>query len=163
MMKESIEEALNVQMNRELFSSYLYLAMAADFEKKNLRGMGTWMRIQAGEEYAHAMKFYDFIINRGGTVSLRKIDAPPKSWKSPLQAFENAYEHEQKVTHWIHELVDLAISEKDHATAVMLQWFVNEQVEEELNASENVANLKLLGDKGPILMIDHHLGKRKKS
>lgn len=163
MFKETIEEALNTQMNRELYSSYLYLAMSADFAKKNLCGMAAWMRIQAEEEYGHAMRFYDYIISRGGTVTLRRVEAPPKSWKTPLQAFENAYEHEQKVTNWINELVDLAMSEKDHATVAMLQWFVNEQVEEEVNASENVASLKLIGDKGPILMIDHHLGKRKKS
>jgi ferritin len=162
-MKESIEEALNIQMNRELYSSYLYLAMAADFERKMLRGMAAWMRIQAKEELTHAMKFFDHIIERGGTVSLRQVDAPPKSWTTAQQAFENAYAHEQKVTAWIHELMNLATKEKDYATASMLQWFVNEQVEEEANTSEIVAKLGMIGDRGPILLLDHHLGKRGKS
>ena len=161
MMKESVQEALNKQMNRELYSSYLYTAMAAYFESISLRGFAKWMRIQAKEEYGHGMKFFDYLVERGATVKFMAIDAPPMKWDSPLKVFEEAYKHEQKVTAWIYELVNLAIKEQDHATNNMLQWFVKEQVEEEANANEIVDKIKMLGPEGhAILWVDHELGKR---
>jgi ferritin len=161
MIGKKMLDALNEQINAELYSSYLYLAMAADFEAKNLKGFAKWMEVQAKEEAGHAKKLYDFLVDRGGRVALKAIAAPPPEWKSPLAAFEEAYAHEQKVTGLIHKLADLAAAEKDHAAAVMLQWFVTEQVEEEANASEIVEKLKLIKDHPQgLLMMDGHLGQR---
>jgi ferritin len=135
--------------------------MSAHFESQLLKGMAKWMRIQAKEERVHAMKFFDYVIDRGSTVAFYPIEAPTAAWNSPLAVFEHAYQHEQKVTGLINDLVDLAIKEKDLATSEMLQWFVKEQVEEEASASEIVGKLKMIGDApGMILMIDHALGKR---
>lgn len=154
-------DALNEQINAELFSSYLYLAMAADFQAKTLKGFANWMEVQAREEAGHAKRFYDFLVDRGGRIALKAIAAPPAEWKSPLAAFEDSYAHEQKVTAMIHKLADLAAAEGDHAAAVMLQWFVTEQVEEEANASEIVEKLKLIKDHPQgLLMMDGHLGQR---
>ena len=161
MLKKSVEDALNKQLNAELYSSYLYLSMAAYFESIPMKGFGKWMRIQAEEEKAHGMKFYDYIIEAQGTVKLTKIDAPKTAWKSPLEAFEEVYAHEQKVTGLINNLMDLTVKEKDYATQNMLQWFVKEQVEEEANASEIVAKIKMIGERiGHLLCLDHELGKR---
>jgi ferritin len=161
MIAEKMQGALNAQINAELYSAYLYLAMAAYFEDQNLKGMAHWMEKQAGEEYAHAKKFYDFIFERGGRVTLKAIDAPPAVWKSPLEVFRNAYAHEQKVTGLIHDLVELAAAEKDHAAAVLLDWYVAEQVEEEASASEIVAQLTAVKDSAPALfMLDAKLGQR---
>ncbi len=161
MINYRIEKALNEQVNAELYSSYLYLSMSSYFESISFKGFANWMRAQAQEELSHAMKFYDYIIERGGKVSLEKIDAPQKEWASPLKIFEDTYKHEQKVTALINALVDLAISEKDHATNNMLQWFVAEQVEEEANASEILDQLKMIGDeKRSLFMIDRELGQR---
>jgi ferritin len=136
MVKKKIEAALNKQLNAELYSSYLYLSMSAYFQSINLPGFANWMRVQTQEELVHAMKFYDFINERGGRVMLQKIDSPPTKWASPLNVFESAYKHEQKVTGLINDLVNLAVGEKDHATNIFLQWFVTEQVEEEASADE---------------------------
>ena len=133
-----MQKAINEQINAELYSDYLYLAMAAYFEAENLSGFARWMRVQAHEEAGHAMKFFDYLVSRQGRVSLKAIDEPPASWASPLKAFQNAYEHEQMVTQRIGGLMDLAIELKDHASASMLKWFVDEQVEEEVNADRNV-------------------------
>lgn len=161
MLNAKMQEALNRQLNAELFSSYLYLSMAAYFEDKSLPGMANWMRVQATEENMHAMKFYDFINQRRGRVLLRAIDAPKTEWNSPLEAFEEALSHERKITAMIHELTNAALSEKDHAAANFLQWFVNEQVEEEANVSTIVDQLRLVGDNGvAIYMIDQRLGQR---
>lgn len=161
MINYRIEKALNEQVNAELYSSYLYLSMSSYFQSISLKGFANWMSAQAQEELSHAMKFYDYIIERGGKVSLEKIDAPPREWSSPLKVFEDTYKHEQKVTSLINSLVDLAISEKDHATNNMLQWFVAEQVEEEANASEILDQLKIIGDeKRNLFMIDRELGQR---
>ncbi len=119
------------------------------------------MRVQTQEELVHAMKFYDFINERGGRVTLQKIDSPPTKWASPLNAFESAYKHEQKVTGLINDLVNLAVGEKDHATNIFLQWFVTEQVEEEASADEVVQKLKLVGkDSGGLFMLDGEMGQR---
>lgn len=161
MIGKEMEEALNDQINAELYSAYLYLSMAAYFESQNLSGLASWMRVQTQEETAHAMKIYDFINERGGRVVLKAIDQPPREWKSPLAAFKAAYEHEQLVTGRINDLVDLAIKEKDHATNAFLQWFVNEQVEEETSVDSVVQNLKMAENApGALFMVDRELGQR---
>ena len=135
--------------------------MAAYFQSVSLGGFANWMRVQAQEELTHAMKFYDFINERGGRVTLTAIDAPPTKWKSILDVFENTLSHEQKVTGLINDLVNLALKEKDHASQIFLQWFVSEQVEEEDSADEIVQKLKLIGkDGGGIFMLDRELGQR---
>lgn len=160
-LKKKMQKALNRQMNRELYSAYLYLSMSSYFESVSLKGFAKWMRAQAQEELMHAMKFYNYVIERGGRSIMEAIEAPPSEWKSPLGAFEHVYEHEQKVTGLINELVDLAVSEQDHATNSFLQWFVTEQVEEEASADEVVQKLKLAGGEGPgLFMLDSELGQR---
>lgn len=159
---EKMVKALNQQMNREIYSAYLYLSMSAYFESMGLKGFANWMRVQWQEELEHAMKFFDYISSRGGRVELYAIEEPPKNWSSPLSVFEFALEHERKVTKLISDLVELAVAEKDHATFNMLQWFVKEQVEEEESFAEIVEKLKLAGDDGRILfLIDNELAKRK--
>ncbi len=161
MLNKKIEEALNAQLNAELYSSYLYLSMAAYFQSINLNGFANWMRVQAQEELVHGMKFYDFIHERGGRVILKEIEKPPSEWDSPLSAFEHTYQHEQKVTNLINNLVNLALEEKDHATNIFLQWFVTEQVEEEASAQEVVQKIKLVNKSpGGLFMIDRELGQR---
>lgn len=161
MIGKSMQDAMNDQINKELFSSYLYLSMAAHFEDKNLAGFAHWMRTQADEEREHGMKFYDFILERGGRVTLKAIDAPKTEWSSSLEIAEEVAAHEAQVTASIHALYELALQEKDYPAQVMLQWFISEQVEEEKNAAELVANLKLIEDRGTaVLMLDHRLAKR---
>jgi ferritin len=161
MISKKIQDALNGQINAELYSAYLYMAMEAYFHSSNFPGFAGWMRVQTQEEKTHAMKIYDFINERGGRVTLDAIARPTGDWKSPLAAFEAAYKHEQKVTGLINDLVELAIKEKDHAAHIFLQWFVTEQVEEEKNASEIVAKLQVLKDSaGSMYMLDKELGKR---
>jgi len=161
MIKKKMQEALNKQLNAEYYSSYLYLSMAAYFESMNLKGFANWMRVQTQEEMVHVMKFYDHFIERGGEITLSSIEAPPIKWSSPLAVFEHAYQHEQKVTGLINDLVNLAISEQDHATNNFLQWFVSEQVEEEASADEVVQKLKLIGkDSGGLFMLDRELAQR---
>ena len=149
------------QINAELYSSYLYLSMAADLDGKSLAGFSNWMKIQAQEELYHGMKLYDFVLERGGTVTLDTIEAPQTEWKSPLAIFQAAYKHELKVTGLINDLVNLAIKEKDHATNIYLQWFIEEQVEEEASADEIVQKLKLIGGKGDgLFMMDKEMAAR---
>ena len=151
MVSKNMEKALNAQLNAEIYSGYLYLSMAAYFEDEDLAGFANWMRVQANEELGHGMKFYDYIIRRGASVTLTAIDAPQTEWDSPLAAFKHVLEHEQMVTGLINDLVDLAIQERDHATNNFLQWFVEEQVEEEENAMEMLAKVKLAGDDNSII------------
>ena len=161
MLSERMLKALNKQLNAELYSAYLYLSMAAYFESKNLKGFANWMRVQAQEELTHAMRFFDYINERGGRVYLEAIEKPPIEWKSPLDVFEATYKHEVKVTNMINDLVNMAMEEKDHATYNMLQWFVAEQVEEEASADEIRQQLKLIGDDGRgIMMLDRELKQR---
>jgi len=161
MLSPKIQDALNSQVNAEFFSSYLYLSMAAHFERASLPGMATWMRFQAQEELMHALKFFNFINERNGTVSLTAIEGPKIEWSSALEAFEDSYAHEQKVTGLINDLANLAREEKDHATETFLQWFITEQVEEEASVSTVVDQLKLVGDNGVALfMVDGQLGQR---
>ena len=159
---KAMQDAMNEQLNKEMFSSYLYLSMAAYFEAKNLSGFGNWMRVQAEEEREHAMKFYDFILETGGKVTLKAIDAPKTEWSSNLEVAEEVAAHEAKVTASIYALYELALKEKDYPAQIMLQWFITEQVEEEKNAAEIVANLKMIEERGTaVLMLDKQLGKRK--
>ena len=161
MISKKIEKALNEQVNAELFSAYLYLSMEAYFKSMNLNGFANWMRVQTQEEISHAMKIYEFINERGGRITLKAIDGPETEWDSPLVVFKAVYEHEQKVTSLINDLVNLAIEEKDHATNTFLQWFVNEQVEEESSADDMVQQLKMM-EKAPggLFMLDRELAQR---
>ena len=161
MIKKKVQDALNGQCNWELYSSYLYLSMAAYFQSVNLAGCANWMRVQAMEELVHAMKLYDYVNERSGRALLKERKGPPTEWKSPLAVFEQTYKHEQSVTGLINALVDLAVKEKDHATVNFLQWFVTEQVEEESNASSLVEKLRLMKDApGGLFMIDQELAQR---
>lgn len=161
MLNKTMQDAINDQINKEMYSSYLYLSMAAYFEDKNLPGFSHWMRIQEAEEREHAMKFYDFVLERGGKVILKSIEAPKSEWKSALEVAEEVAAHEAMVTASIYSLYELALKEKDYPTQMMLQWFIIEQVEEEKNAAEIVANLKLIEERGTaVLMLDHRLAKR---
>ncbi len=161
MLSEKMQAAMNDQINAELHSAYLYLAMVAYFEDQNFTGMAHWMRLQAEEELGHAMKFFDFINERRGRVMLHPIQGVPNTWDSPLAAFEAALEHEQKVTALINALVDLAHEERDHAADSFLQWFVDEQVEEEASADAVVQKLRLAGDAPQaLLFLDDQLGQR---
>ncbi len=156
-----MEKALNEQINKELYSAYIYLSMSAYFDKENFSGFAHWMKKQANEEIEHAMKIYHYIYERGGSVQLKAIDEPDLKWNSPLEVFEGAYEHEKHVTDLINKLVDLAIEEDDKATQVFLNWFVNEQVEEEASADEIVEKLKMIGDSAQgLIMLDKVLGQR---
>jgi ferritin len=164
MLTEKVQTALNGQLNAELYSSYLYLSMNAYFKSVNLDGFANWMYYQAQEELEHSMKFYDFIIQRGGKVVLTQVEAPPTEWDSPLAVFEATLAHEQKVTGLINDLVEIALEERDHASHIFLQWFVSEQVEEEESVGGVLEQLKLMGDaKGGLFMIDRELAKRSPS
>jgi ferritin len=160
MMKDKIEAAFNDQINWEMYSGYIYLAMSAYFADKGLSGFARWMKNQAAEELFHAMKMYDYVNERGGRVVLKEIGAPQNEWDSPLAAFENALEHEQGVTERINSMMDLAINERDHASVSFLQWFVDEQVEEEDSVGDVVDKLKLAGDGAALYHLDKELGAR---
>jgi ferritin len=161
MLSDRMEKALNGQVNAELYSSYLYLSMNAYFKSVNLDGFANWMYAQAQEELMHAMKFYDFINQRGGRTLLAAIEAPPDQWDSPLAVFEDTLKHEKKVTGLINGLVDIAMEERDHATQIFLQWFVTEQIEEEESVGNVLEQLKLLGDaKHGLFMMDRELATR---
>ncbi|MGD8967371.1 MAG: ferritin [Anaerolineae bacterium] len=161
MISEAMQNAINEQIKDELYSAYLYLSMAAYFEAASLPGFASWMRMQSQEEVDHAMKFFDFVNERGGRVELQAIEQPTVEFESPLAVFEATYEHEQKVTGLIHNLYALAVEEKDYAAQVMLHWFIDEQVEEEATASQIVDLLERIGDKDQgLIMIDRELGRR---
>lgn len=161
MIKDTILKALNEQINKELFSAYLYLSMSAYAESIGLKGFAQWLKVQYQEEIDHAMKFYNYVIERGGKIELESIDKPKNEWSSILEVFEDGYEHEQFISESINNLMDLAVSEKDYATMNMLQWFITEQVEEESSFLEIVDKLKLLdGDKRGLFMLDKDLGQR---
>lgn len=161
MISQKIQKALNQQLNEEFYSSYFYLSMSAYFESKDLQGFAQWFRLQADEEYAHAMKIFDYVYQIGGEVKLMKIDGPKTNWKSFLEVFQDTFKHEQKVTKSINDLLELSYTEKDHATVNFLQWFVSEQVEEEATAQQNVKKMEMIGDdKAGLFMIDKELGGR---
>lgn len=158
---EKIVSALNKQINAELYSGYIYLSMSAYAEEINLSGFGHWMRKQYEEEVAHAMRFYKYVVERGGRVTFDAIEKPPTEWKNPLDMFTAAYEHEKKVTDMINNLVDLARKEDDKATESMLKWFIEEQVEEENQTYTIVQTLKQIGDSSMgLIMLDRELAKR---
>ncbi len=161
MLSEKMEKALNEQINAEFESAYLYLSMATWFEEQNLDGMANWMMIQFREEETHALKIYDYVNERGGRVLLKPIKGPKTEWDSILQVFEETLEHERLVSSLINNLVNIAVEEKDHATNSMLQWFVDEQVEEEASADKIVNQLKLIGDNPQgIFMLDREMSQR---
>jgi ferritin len=161
MIKQNVLEALNAQVNEELYSAYLYGAMRGWFEKKNLKGFANWMRIQTEEELFHVRKFMAFIFERGGELKLKAIKEPAGAWNATLDIFEAAYNHECHISECINKLSTLAVNEDDHATRVFLEWFVTEQLEEEANADEMVQNLKLMQDApGGLFMLDREVGQR---
>jgi ferritin len=161
MISDVMQNALNEQIKAEFYSAYMYLSMSAYFEARNLPGFAKWLRVQAQEEQTHALKFYDYVVQRGGRVQLEAITQPPVEWEGNLEAFQAVLEHEQKVTGMINKLYEVALKQKDYATQVMLQWFINEQVEEEKNASDIIEQLLLIDARGTaVLMLDHQLGKR---
>lgn len=161
MISKTMEEAINKQINAEMYSAYLYLSMSAYYLSLNLPGFANWMHVQMQEEQVHAMKFYTFLNDRGGRIKLDAIAGPPTEWDSPAAPFQDGYAHEQKVTAMINDLVNLAIDERDHATHTFLDWFVNEQVEEEANSDAVVRQLKLIGGDGNgLFMIDRELATR---
>jgi ferritin len=161
MLSKKMQTALNDQINAELYSSYLYLSMAAYFEDQNLLGFANWMHMQSREENIHAMKFYTFVNDRRGRVLLQPIDGPQTEWKSALSVFEQSLEHEQHVTSLINKLVDLAIKESDHATNSFLKWFLDEQVEEESNVDKVIQDLQRVGDNAQgLFLLDRELAGR---
>jgi ferritin len=161
MIKKRIQEAINDQIKHELYSSYYYLAMSAYCDSLNLPGFANWMYRQYQEETEHAMRLFNFLLDRGGKVELKAIDAPPKDFKSPLNVFESVLKHEKKVTSLIHKLYELSVKEGDYPTQVEMQWFITEQVEEEKNAGDIVEQIKLAGDNSTALLIlDRELGAR---
>lgn len=160
-INEKMEKALNEQINKELFSAYLYQSMAAYFESKSLKGFANWLDVQTSEEKIHARKIYDFINERGGRVLLKAIEEPKHDWDNVQAAFKDALAHEQFITDSINKLVDLAIELSDHATNNFLQWFVAEQVEEEATATEIVDRLELIDENVmALLRMDESLGVR---
>lgn len=161
MIKKEIEKALNDQITREIYSSLLYLSMAGYYQSQNLNGFANWMFVQSKEEMDHAMKMYNFLLNRGGKTKIGKIDEIQNEWSSALEAFEAALKHERYITENINNLADLAIKEKDHATNNLMQFFINEQVEEESQVEDIVNRMKMMeGFKGGLMMMDAELNKR---
>ena len=161
MLSDKLQKAMNNQVTHELYSAYLYLAMSAHFEAANLPGMARWMRLQAGEEQAHAFKFFDYINERNGRVTLQAIPQPPVDFGTPKAVFDQVLKHEQDVTSLITQLYELAVEEKDYAAQAMLQWFITEQVEEEKHAGEIVETFKMVGESPmALMMLDRQLGAR---
>lgn len=161
MLKKSVLDKLNAQLNSELSSAYLYYSMSAYFEHTNLKGFANWMKVQAQEELAHVDRLFNYINDRSARVVLKAVPAPKGEWKSPLDAMEDAYRHECEVSEQINECVSFALKENDHSTNTFLQWFVAEQVEEEAAADEIVQKLKLIGDNSSALyLLDSDLGRR---
>lgn len=161
MLSKKLEEALNRQINAEFWSGYLYLSMSAHFAKEGKSGFANWFKVQASEESEHAIKLFDYVLTRGGSVELKPIDKVPHSWESPLDAFKAALAHEKQVSKMIDNLVSLASEEKDYATINMLQWFVTEQVEEEETAQGYIDSLEMIKDNGfGIYTLDKELKSR---
>ncbi|MEI7898895.1 MAG: ferritin [bacterium] len=161
MISKKTTRAVNTQINREFYSAFLYLAMANDAMDKGFKGAANWFNVQFKEEQAHALKFAHYLQEQNAKVELAAIAAPQLAWKDLRAMFKDALAHEKKVTAWISEIADLAVAEKDYATQNMLQWFINEQVEEEANATEIIWALEMSeGSKGALLMLDKQLGKR---
>jgi ferritin len=161
MISTAMQKAINDQINKEMFSSYLYLSMAAYFERTGLPGAARWMYVQSGEETEHAMKFFAYLVDRGGVVALAAIAAPQTDWAGPMAAFKAVYEHEQFITSSINSLYEVALAEKDYASQILLQWYINEQVEEEKNAVAVIDSMnRIEAHETAVLQLDHQLGKR---
>ena len=161
MLSKKVLEAIDEQIKNEFYSAYLYLSMESWFEVRNLKGFAKWMRTQFEEEQKHGLKFYEYVHDRGAQVTLLPLPQPKREWKSNLELFEEVLAHERAVTKSVHRLYELALAEKDYATQSMLKWFIDEQVEEEKNATEIVDDLKLIDARGTaVLMLAHRLGKR---
>lgn len=161
MISQGLTRQINQQINVEFFSAYMYLAMSADCADRNLTGFAHWLRAQAEEEVDHAMRFFNFLLERGARVELQEIKGPPSSFGSPLEIMQKSLEHERFVTARINELYATALEEKDYPAQVLLQWFVTEQVEEEASIDEIVERMKLFGEEGSaLLMLDTQLGAR---
>jgi ferritin len=162
MISERMVKELNEQINKELYSAYLYMAMSSYSSSEDLNGFANWFSLQAEEEVGHARKIYDYVNSQGGRVILSAIDEPGQDFKGPQDLFEKTLEHEKKVTAMINSLVKTAKEEDDYATEVFLQWFVSEQVEEEENAQGILSRVKMVGEKGNgLFMLDKELGGRK--
>jgi ferritin len=162
MISKKMTDALNVQINKELFSAYIYLSMAAYSEYIGLKGFANWFTVQYQEETEHAMRIYKYLQEQGAQVKLQAIEQPQTDYKSPVDMFEKTLTHEQFVTKSINDLVDLAMKENDHATQIFLQWFVTEQIEEEANDHEILDKLKMIGESGGgLYMLDRELAGRK--
>ena len=161
MLSPKMQDALNGQITKEFYASQLYLAMSAHFEALNLKGFAHWMRIQSDEEREHALKIFDFVLDRGGSAELGAVEQPPSEFGSPVEIFQASLAHEQRVTGWIYELYAAAAAENDYASQVFLQWFIDEQVEEEANATEMIDRLSMAGDnKAALLMLDNEMKSR---
>ncbi len=164
MISKKSAKAINAQINREFFSAFLYLAMANDASDKGFKGAANWFSVQFKEEQEHALRFAKYLDDQGAKVELAAMDAPKTKWDDLLDMFKDTMVHEKKVTAWIHELAELAASEKDFATQNMLTWFINEQIEEEKNAADIIWMLEMsAGSKGALFMADKQLGKRGRS
>ena len=160
-MEKILRDRLNDQIEKEIYSAYLYLSMAAYFEYEGWKGFSHWMKKQAQEEVGHAMKLFEFLNDRGERVILKEIPQPPVEFNSPVEVFEKVLEHEKKITGWINELYSLAKEVGDNPTVVFLEWFITEQVEEERNATEILTKLrKIKPDSGVFFMLDKVLGER---
>lgn len=161
MLGEKMANGLNGQINKEMYSAYLYMSMSTYANVLGLKGFANWFMVQYHEEMLHAMKIYEYVTRQGSNVVLKEIAQPPSEWKSPLDMFEQTLKHEQFITKSINDLVEVAIAEKDHATQIFLQWYVSEQVEEEENDNDIIAELKMIGDSKPgLLMMDKELATR---
>lgn len=161
MLTKKLEKAINEQINKELYSAYFYLGMSAYFTSKDLDGFANFFYVQYQEETFHAMKMYNYVLERGGEIKLTAIAEPPQEFKSPLDVFEQTYEHEKLVTKSIHNLMDVALSENDHATVSFLKWYVDEQVEEEATVNRLVNRMRLVGDNvGGLFIMDSELKAR---
>ena len=161
MINEKLEEQFNIQINKELYSEYLYLAMKVYFQELNLLGFVNWFDVQVQEEHAHAMGLYDYLNERGGKIDLRAIDKPVVEGNSPLEIFEHVLRHEEYVTSRINEMMDVAEEVKDRAAMHLLDWYIKEQVEEEASVGGVLATLKLIGDdKKALLLLDKDLATR---
>ena len=163
MISKTMQNAITEQINKELYSSYLYLSMAAYFENTGLPGAAKWMYVQVGEEREHGMKLFQHLVDRGAKVTLGAIAAPESEWAGPMAAFKAVLEHEEFVTKSIHNLYEVALKEKDYAVQALLQWFINEQVEEEKNAADIIASMaRIEAHETAVLQLDHQLAKRGK-
>jgi ferritin len=161
MPTKAVEAAINDQVAKEFFAAHLYLSMAAWLDNQNLPGFSQWMRLQSDEERGHAMRLFDYLLGANGSVKLQGMEEPPTTFKSPLAVMEAAFAHEKKVTASIRKLYELAEKEKDYPTQLMLQWFINEQMEEEKQAQDIIARLKMAGDSGAaLLFLDSQMGSR---